>query len=574
MGSFRPEIASPLARTKPYAVPRAARPLDLFLDGNEGAEPSPELMRHALSLGPELLRRYPSAGILERELARRHGVPPERVIVTAGADEGLDRLCRALLTGERAILLPSPTFVMIPHYAHLAGATIVEVPWLRGPYPTGEVLARVDGRTAIVGFVTPNNPTGLAASGAALLELARGAPRALVLVDHAYAEFADEDLTGLALGIENALVLRTFSKAYGLAGLRVGYAIGPAEVIDAMRAAGGPYSVSTPSLAIAARALELPSNASYLAEVKHERGLLRELLLALGAEAEPSQANFVLGRFRDEVFVHEALASLGIAVRRFPGAALLEGALRITCPGRVEPFARLTHALSTALAPQALLFDVDGVLADVSGSYRRAIVETAASFGALVTAADVAALKARGDANNDWIVTQRLLAERGIQAPLAEVTQRFEDLYQGTRHHTGLWESETLLADRGMLERLARRLPLALVTGRPRRDLARFLERHGLAELFRATVCLEDGPTKPRPEPVAAALARLSVTRAWMIGDTPDDVAAARAACVVPLCILGQSERAADPEGSTRALLASGAARVLDSLAELEALLP
>jgi HAD superfamily hydrolase (TIGR01548 family) len=272
--------------------------------------------------------------------------------------------------------------------------------------------------------------------------------------------------------------------------------------------------------------------------------------------------------------VHEAVASLGIAVRRFPGQAHLERALRITCPGRADAFERLTHALSAALAPQALLFDVDGVLADVSGSYRRAIVETAASFGALVTAADVAEIKARGDANNDWVVTQRLLAEHGVTASLAEVTVRFEEIYQGTRSRPGLWESETLLPERGLLERLARRIPLGIVTGRPRRDLARFLEREGIAGLFRATVCLEDGPTKPRADPVASALARLSVRHAWMIGDTPDDVAAARAAGVVALCVLGTSERAADPEASTRSLLACGAARVLDSLAELEALLP
>ena len=186
---------------------------------------------------------------------------------------------------------------------------------------------------------------------------------------------------------------------------------------------------------------------------------------------------------------------------------------------------RLLSAIETALAPQAILFDMDGVLADVSGSYRRAIVETAASFGVAVGAGDVAEAKKAGDANNDWLLTQRLLSARGMEAPLSEVIARFEASYA---EHAA---SERLIPPPALLERL--RVPFGVVTGRPRAQAERFLRKWGIAP--RALVCMEDAPAKPDPRPVRLALERLGVERAWLVGDTPDDMRAARACGVVPI---------------------------------------
>src|SRR6185369_5530609 len=156
----------------------------------------------------------------------------------------------------------------------------------------------------------------------------------------------------------------------------------------------------------------------------------------------PSQANFVLARFVRSSWVWEALAGLGIAVRIFPETATLAGYLRITCPGRAQEFERLAAALRTILAPEALLFDLDGVLADVSGSYRQAILDTTLSFGASLAPGDIERMKAAGHANNDWELTQRLLAERGVTRTVQEVTDRFEAIYQGTESSPGLRRSE------------------------------------------------------------------------------------------------------------------------------------
>lgn len=549
-----------------YRPPAHTCPVDLLLDANEGAAPPAALLAELQALGPDLLRRYPDRGPLERLIAARLGEPPERVLVTAGGDEAIDRLFRAYLGSGRELVLPVPTFEMLARYARLAGGEVVEVPWPGGAFPVGAVLERIGPATAVVAVVSPNNPTGAVASGTDLARLAAAAPEALLLVDLAYAEFASEDLTAAALALPNAVAIRSFSKAWGLAGLRVGYAAGPAGVIAVLRGVGGPYSVSRITLALAARRLEAGGEevAATVGEVCRERALLAAELERQGARVSPSEANFVLAEVPNPRWLGDALAGQGVAVRTFDNPAL-QRAVRIACPGEPALFERLLGALRVALGPQALLFDLDGVLADVSRSYRRAIIETAASFGVALGAEEVSAAKRRGGANNDWALTARLCQERGRPVALDEVTRRFEDRYQR------LADQEMLIPDAGLLERLAARLPLAVVTGRPRRDARRFLERHGIAPHVAALVAMEDAPLKPDPAPVRLACDRLGIERAWMIGDTPDDVRAARAAGAVPLGVVAPNERA---EEVVPALHAAGAGRVLRSLGELEELLP
>ncbi len=556
-------LANPaVARIAAYAVPKHGAPIDLKLDANEGAPPSAQLFS-ALT-DPELIRRYPDARSLEQKLARRLGVSPERVLSTGGADDALDRACRTFLWPGREFILPVPTFEMLPRFAALLGATIREIAWPSGPYPLELVLQAVNENTAAIAVVSPNNPTGAAVSCAELQRLAEAAPDVILLVDLAYAEYADEDLTETALALPNAIVFRTLSKAWGLAGLRVGYAVGPAEAIGWLRAAGGPYAVTGPSIALASAWVEQGEEAMTRAvsQVQSERERLRVMLNALGADALPSQANFVLARPRDMGWLRDGLAGLGIAIRSWTGHPQLDGFVRIACPASEPLFERLCAALEATLAPEALLFDMDGVLADVTRSYRQAILSTAASFGVTVTHEDVTLAKTRGDANNDWLLTHRLIEAAGVSANFEAVKARFEALYQGETGTPGLSGTETLLCTPGLLERLQSRLPLGIVTGRPRRDALQFIERNDIGRYFKSLVCMEDAPLKPDPAPILLALRALDVRRAWFIGDTPDDVSSARRAGVVPLGFNG------------RGLTDAGAARILQSLDELEHLLP
>jgi len=585
--SIRGPRPAPILRAlKPYSPGAQPRPIDLKLDANEGPAPSGVLLEWLKPNASESLRRYPSAAALEAQIAARHNVSPDRVIVTAGADDALERITRAVLSPGREAILTTPTFEMLARYARLAGADVIEAPWLGEPFDVEAIESRIGPRTAAIFVVTPNNPTGQPIPAESIRRLSAAIPAGLLVVDLAYAEFADEDLTELVLSLPNAVAVRTFSKAWGLAGLRVGYAIGPAEVINWLRAVGHPYAVSGPSLAIASAWYEAGRTRVEAAarRVRLERRELTEHLRDLGAAPIESQANFVLARFddprRSAHLVADLLASQGIAVRRFPLGSALESFLRITLPGEAAPFNRLCTALAIALRPRAILFDMDGVLADVSASYRQAIVRTAAAFGVAVSAIDIARAKDAGNANNDWVLTQRLLKSRAVDVPLEDVIRTFESFYQGDSEDPdrkpGLWRSESLLIDRAQLESLARRFTLAIVTGRPRRDAERFLEHFGITDLFAAVVTMEDAPPKPDPRPITIALERLGETHAWMIGDTPDDLVAARRAGVASIGVLAPGDRATEERAfeAGRTLVASGAARILRTAGDLKELLP
>lgn len=556
--------------TAPYRRHRPVRPIDLWLDGNEGAAPPDELLGElARSADGGLLSRYPDPEPLERELAARFGAPPESVLVTAGADEALDRICRAFLGPDLTALTTTPTFAMLPRYVALAGARLDAVEWWDGPFPSRSLRrAASDRRPGLVFLTSPVNPTGRAVPAADLRDLTRSLPDSVLVTDLAYVEFADEDPTAELLRHPETLVVRTLSKAWGLAGLRVGCVLGSPDRIDSLRAAGGPYPVAAPSLDLARAWLSAGEGAveAAVGTVRHQRRELTSRLRAAGFDVPDSQANFVLARGRRAAWLGDALAGLGIATRRIedPNGP---GATRITCPGEDVDLARLLTALDAALAPEALLLDLDGVLADVRGSYDRAILATAESWGVAATPVEIERERNAGRANDDFEVTRRLLAAAGIEAAPEEIARRFGELLEGNE----LWRHERALLPPRHLAAWGRCLPLAVVTGRPRREAVRFLERSGLAPAISALVCREDAPLKPDSRPVRKALAALGVGRAWMVGDTPDDVVAARGAGVVPIGIVPPG---ADVSTGERALLAAGAARVLRDLQDLEDLLP
>src|SRR6266699_2513019 len=143
-----------------------------------------------------------------------------------------------------------------------------------------------------------------------------------------------------------------------------------------------------------------------------------------------------------------------------------------------------------------------------------------------------------GDAANDWLVTGRLIELGGQSTSLDDVIARYQSLYMSLR------ERECLIPPSALLEQLAARWPLAIVTGRPRAEAQWFLERAGIAQLFATVVAMEDAPSKPNPAPVRLALERLGVRRAWMVGDTPDDMHAAAQAGVLPLAVAAPGDEA------------------------------
>jgi HAD superfamily hydrolase (TIGR01548 family) len=541
-----------------YDAPSFTAPIDLDLSRNEGACAIPDLAGALASVQPSLLECYPDIAPLQRRLAGHVGLEPERVVVTTGGDEGIDRAIRvAIRSGRIRVLGHDPSFEMIGVSTINAGASLDTISWLEGDFPVDAFCEAIDESIAAVVLVTPNNPTGAAVDLPDILRVVDRAAEvgAMALIDLAYVEFAADDPTHQLLAMPNVVIVRTLSKAWGLAGLRIGYLLASVDLAETLRNAGGPFPVAGVSLHLAAKAME--AGGIDIDTFQKRKARLRSMIESIGGRPWASDANFILAHFNDAAWLRDALASLGIAVRRFPSSPELADCLRITVPTSDSDLDRLERALRVVSAPQAVLFDMDGVLAEVSTSYRRAIIETARHFGVEVTPIEIGEAKRRGGANNDWELTDRLLAAAGVDVPFDQIRRVFESVYHGTEAQPGLKMTESLLVDANDLRTLAARYPLAIVTGRPRADALEFLERFGLGDVFEVVISMEDDPAKPDPAPVLRAMEAMRIDRAWMIGDTVDDINAARAAGVLPIGVVPRGDAF---DATFAALTSAGAA--------------
>ncbi|QQR90020.1 MAG: imidazoleglycerol-phosphate dehydratase HisB [Myxococcales bacterium] len=345
----------PLKRIEQLSVyrPGSAPNKDILrLDTNESLYAPAELMQLLASADPELINRYPNAAELESTLAQHFGLKNDQVLVTCGADDALFRTFLAMLDPEREVILPQPGFEMLDRYAQITGATTHIVPWLEGAYPTEEVLSKVNERTALIVVVSPNNPTGGTIKVNELRRISEAAPHALILLDLAYTEFADEDLTPTGLSLPNVILIRTLSKGWGLAGLRVGYAMGKTQIVDWLRAVGSPYPVSRISLFLAHYYLTQSGEnvlQAQVSRVRHERESLNQLLAGYGLDIQPSQGNFVFVKTPRAQEIYEKLLEQKVSVRFFKTRPQLKHYLRITCPGNEQAYARLETAFRLVL---------------------------------------------------------------------------------------------------------------------------------------------------------------------------------------------------------------------------------
>src|SRR5581483_10973879 len=315
-----------------------ARPIRLA--SNESAlGPSPKAVAAYRALAGEL-HRYPdgSSAELRAALGRAHKLDPERIVCGSGSDELIGLLIRCYAGAGDEVLYSRHGFLM---------------------YPIDALAARVGERTRIVFVANPNNPTGTYLPASEMARLHRGLPPHVVLaIDAAYAEFVNrndyEAGAALVAAADNVVMLRTFSKIYALAGLRLGWAYCPPAIADVLNRVRGPFNVSAAAAAAGIAALE-DSEALARARAHNDRWLpwFSQRLAALGLELTPSVGNFVLPRFPDEpgrdadaafAFLH----ARGILVRKM-GAYGLPQCLRITI-GTGEEMEKVAAVLGEFMA--------------------------------------------------------------------------------------------------------------------------------------------------------------------------------------------------------------------------------
>lgn len=347
-----PRVREAVRRMAPYSPPTAGRQGMLRLDFNEntvGCSPRviAALKRRA---GREALALYPEYGEARARLAAHFGVSPDALLFSNGTDEAIQVVVNTYVDDNEPVLLLSPSYAMYRFYAELAGAAVAEVAYRPADlaFPLDELLAAITPATRAVLIANPNNPTGAAVEIDGLRRILERAPHAAVLVDEAYFHFCGITALGLIDEFPNLFVCRTFSKVYGLAGLRLGCLFSQPANIAWLHKAQSPYSVNSLAIWCAMEAVEDSGYIDrYVAEALESRRLLCRGLDRLGVAWYPSHANFVLARFGGRsIEIRDRLRERGVLVR--DRSYEIPGCVRITV-GKKAQARRLLAALREIL---------------------------------------------------------------------------------------------------------------------------------------------------------------------------------------------------------------------------------
>ena len=350
-------VALPQPRAAVLAMPEYHPPLAgreaLRLDFNENTfAPSPRVLAKLQKLTAEGLTVYPEREPLERIVAAHFGLQREQVLLTNGVDEAIHLLCCAFLDEGDEALICTPTFFMYDVSVGMMTSRLKRVQTDDSlEFPFERFLAAITPKTKLIMVASPNNPTGATVSREHLLAIAAAAPQAVLMVDEAYFHFHGETTLGDVGSVPNLIVARTFSKAYGLASLRIGMLAGDARLISYVRKVSSPYNVNGVALAVLPDALADEEYLNwYVAQVAAGRERMLAALKELGVRTWPSAANFVLMDIgpRHKALV-AAMRARGVLLRDRSSDPGCEGYVRITL-GVEEHVTRGIAALRESLA--------------------------------------------------------------------------------------------------------------------------------------------------------------------------------------------------------------------------------
>ena len=329
------------------------------LSSNENPFGPSDKAREAVSRATHSLHRYPNTdhASLRAAIGEVHGLDPDRIICGVGSDEIIHFLCQAYAGPGTEVLFTEHGFLMYRISAHAAGATPVQVREHDRVTDIDALIAGATARTRLIFVANPNNPTGTMIGLPELERLARAVPQAILVIDAAYAEYVGDYDGGaeLATRLPNVVMTRTFSKIYGLGGLRIGWGYGPREIIDVLNRIRGPFNLSNAALEGAEAAMR---DRDHIARCQSEnarmRNWLAEALAEKGVPSDTSCANFILARFADTATAEacdEALKAQGLIVRRVAGYGLPH-CLRITV-GDEASCRRVAHVIGQFMAERA-----------------------------------------------------------------------------------------------------------------------------------------------------------------------------------------------------------------------------
>jgi histidinol-phosphate aminotransferase len=335
-----------------YHPPLASRDA-LRLDFNENTfAPSPKVMARLTQITADGITKYPERQSGERAAAAYYGLAPEQVLLTNGVDEAIHLLCAAYLEPEDEAIIATPGFFMYDVSISMMTSHLVRVQSDASlQFPFERVLAAITPRTKAIILSSPNNPTGAVIPRAQVLQICAAAPQAVVMMDEAYFHFHGETTIADIATTPNLLIARTFSKAYGLANLRIGVMLAQAELMAPLYKVASPYNVN--GIALDCLPIALADEAYvqwYAKEVLQGRERMEQALTKLDVGFWKSHANFILmkiGSKHKELVV--AMRQRGVLVRDRSNDPGCEGNVRITI-GIADHVTRGIEALTASLA--------------------------------------------------------------------------------------------------------------------------------------------------------------------------------------------------------------------------------
>jgi histidinol-phosphate aminotransferase len=317
----------------PYVAPLEGRRALLRLDFNESTVgPSPKVVEAIRGLPPSAYAAYPEYAGLTEAFADSIGVPAAHVEAFNGVDAAIRAIFDAYGARDATFLTTTPTFGYYEPCAQQQGMVIDAVPYAPDlGYPLAEIAKRLEAAPRLWFVCNPNNPTGTMLSPATIVELARGAPETLVVVDELYVAFTGASVLPAALALPNVLTLHSLSKAAGIAALRLGFAIGDPGLLDRLRRVTGPYDINMFAVVAGRAALaDADHMRRYVAEVAAAKAWTLGELRRLGVRHFADGGNFLLVWPRDCARAVAALREAGILVRSMAGKPVIDGSFRLT----------------------------------------------------------------------------------------------------------------------------------------------------------------------------------------------------------------------------------------------------
>ncbi len=544
---------------------------DMKLDANENyIGPSTKVFSAVKNLSFEEIAHYPYYGDLYEALSAFNKVSSDSIVITNGADEALSSTFNAFVSSEENVVTVSPSFSMPKIYAEIIGAQYIEVPYKsKWVYPFESVISAINDKTKAILITTPNNPTGDIVPLEQIIEILEKFPQKLVIIDETYTTYSGISNVCLTEKFDNALVIKSMSKDFGLAGLRLGYIVSNSENIKNIKKVLSPYNVNSVAVSAGIASLEDKSYSSHVkSEIADAKAYLMKEFKEMGFVPYDSFANFILVDFGDKTdLIYNKLKACGVSVKTFSSEEL-KTHLRITIPTK-SASRRLINCIKSKIT---LVFDMDGVLVDVSDSYHEAIKFTYNYFTGKELADEmIREAKKQGGLNNDWDLTDYLIKQSSFKFPYENIVKVFQKQYWNDGD--GSINNETLLVDLSMLDELSKKYNMAIFTGRPKDEALYTLDKFNIKHYFTKIVTMNDlPPERQKPHTTGLYMIKDSFITEQLIyfGDTVDDAKCAKDFGAYGVGVLPPSDKS---EELRSALLKSGQQKVINGINELKDIL-